>query len=346
MSSAAHELTHTTIATWILAIQRALQVYGVEAESLMREAGIDPTLVRDPEQRVAVVNMWKLWRLCVERTGNDAFGLQVAATLYPTHLNAMVFALQASATLREALQRLERYVRVVTTIAEIRVVEGEQEVALLLGSDSMASAQRPYYPVDAFMGVLFRTFRELLGECAAGGLREVRLCRPVPQQLGEFERFFTAPLHFGAPANVLLMDAGLLDRPLPAANSMIAGMNEQLLREYLGRMRNEQVSLHVRREIIALLGSDQLGLEQIAGRLNMSGRNLHRKLAEEGTSFKELQDEIRHDLALRYLSTSAMSLNQVAFSLGFIDQSSFNRAFKRWTGDSPGQYRRRLKERH
>lgn len=346
MSNPAHELVHTTIATWLLAIQRALQAYGIEAEPLMREAGIDPLLARDPEQRVAVVNMWKLWQLCVERTGNDAFGLRVAANFYPTHLNAMIFTLQASATLREALQRMERYVRVVTTIAEIAVVEGPQGVSLIVGSDSIASVQRPDSPLDAFMGVLFRTFRELLGECASEGLLEVRLRRAVPQQISEFEQFFSLPLHFGAQANVLLMDASLLDKPLPAANSMIAGMNEQLLREYLGRMRNEQVSLQVRREIIALLGSESLGLEQIAERLNMSGRNLHRKLAEENTSFKQLQDEIRHDLALRYLSTPAMSLNEVAFSLGFIDQSSFNRAFKRWTGASPGQYRRALKDRH
>ncbi|HBN8269461.1 MULTISPECIES: AraC family transcriptional regulator [Pseudomonas] len=345
MSSAPHELVHTTIATWTLAIQRALQGYGIEAEPLMLEAGIDPASVLDPEFRVAVVNMWKLWRLSVERTGNDAFGLQVAANLYPTHLNAMVFALQASATLREALQRLQRYVQVVTTIAEIEVNEGPQGVALILGSDSSTSAQRPYFPIDAFMGVLFRTFRELLGACAADGLLEVHLRRPVPQQRDAFEQFFGVPLHFGAEANVLLMASGMLDRELPAANAMIAGMNEQLLRDYLGRMRHEQVSLQVRKEIIALLSTDQFGLEQIAERLNMSGRNLHRKLAEEGTSFKELQDEIRHDLALRYLGMPGMSLNEIAFSLGFIDQSSFNRAFKRWTGGSPGQYRRERKAR-
>lgn len=346
MSSAAHELAHTTIATWALAIQRALQGYAIEAAPLMLEAGIDPGAIRDPELRVAVVNMWKLWRLCVERTGDDAFGLQVAANLYPTHLNAMIFALQASATLREALERLQRYVRVVTTIAEIEVVESSEAVLLVLGSDSSGSAQRPFFPVDAFMGVLFRTFRELLGASAAEGLLEVRLRRPEPERLATFEQFFAVPLHFGAQANALVMAAGVLDRELPAANPMLAGMNEQVLRDYLGRMRHEQVSLQVRKEIIALLSTDQLGLDQVAERLNMSGRNLHRKLAEEGTSFKELQDEIRQDLALRYLGMPGMSLNDIAFNLGFIDQSSFNRAFKRWTGGSPGQYRRALRERH
>ena len=346
MSSPPHELAHTTIATWALAIQRALQGYGIEAVPLMLEAGIDPRVIRDPELRVAVVNMWKLWRLCVERTGDDSFGLQVAANLYPTHLNALIFALQASSTLREALDRLQRYVRVVTTIAAIEVVESPVGVALILGSDSSGSAQRPFFPVDAFMGVLFRTFRELLGASAAEGLLEVRLCRPVPHRLEAFEQFFGVPVYFGAEANVMLMASGVLDRELPAANAMIAGMNEQLLRDYLGRMRHEQVSLQVRKEIIALLSSDKLGLEHIAERLNMSGRNLHRKLAEECTSFKELQDEIRQDLALRYLGMSGMSLNEIAFNLGFIDQSSFNRAFKRWTGGSPGQYRRALRERH
>ncbi|SEK22568.1 AraC-type DNA-binding protein [Atopomonas hussainii] len=345
MHSAPHELVHTTIATWALAIQRALQGYGIEAEPLMREAGIDPGAVLDPESRVAVVNMWKLWHLSVEKTANDAFGLQVAASLYPTHLNAMVFALQASTTLREALQRLQRYVRVVTTIAQLDVRESEHGVMLILGSDSTASPQRPYYPIDAFMGVLFRTFRELLGAYAAEGLLSVQLRRPRPQQAMAFEQFFDVPVHFSAQTNALLMATGVLDRELPWANATIAGMHDQLLRDYLGRMRHEHVSLQVRKEIIALLGTDQCGLEQVALRLNMSGRNLHRKLTEESTSFKELQDEIRQDLALRYLSMPSMSLNEVAFNLGFIDQSSFNRAFKRWTGTSPGQYRRGSKAR-
>ena len=81
MSSPPHELAHTTSATWALAIQRALQGYGIEAVPLMLEAGIDPREIRDPELRVAVVNMWKLWRLCVERTGDDSLGLQDAANI-------------------------------------------------------------------------------------------------------------------------------------------------------------------------------------------------------------------------------------------------------------------------
>ena len=152
---------HTTIATWALAIQRALQGYGIEAVPLMLEAGIDPRVIRDPELRVAVVNMWKLWRLCVERTGDDSFGLQVAANLYPTHLNALIFALQASSTLRGA-----RSAAALCAGGHYhRGNRGGREpcgVALILGSDSSGSAQRPFFPVDAFMGVLFRTFASYL----------------------------------------------------------------------------------------------------------------------------------------------------------------------------------------
>lgn len=345
MSNAAHELAHTTIATWTLAIQRALLTSGIEADTLLREVGIDAQSIRDPEQRVTVATMWRLWRLSVAHTGNDAFGLLVAESLYPTHLNALLSALQASSTLRECLQRLQRYVRVVTTIAQINVIEDAQGVRLVFCTDSSATEQRPYQPVDAFMGVLFRTLQGLLGDCAAGTLLEVQLRRPSPQNLADFEQFFRVPLHFSCAEDGLLLGAQMMDRELPAANSVIARMNDQLLTEYLGRLRKEHISLQVRREIIALLGSESLGLEQIAERLNMSGRNLHRKLAEEGTSFKELQEEIRRDLALRYLTMPTMSLNEIAYSLGFIDQSSFNRAFKRWTGGSPGQYRRALKDR-
>lgn len=344
MQTAAHELAHTTIATWVLAVERALQVAGVEPAALMREVGVDPQLIRDPERRITVANMWKLWRAAVEKTGDDAFGLRVAEHLFPTHLNALLFALQASTTLRESVQRLQRYARVVTTIAEIRVDEGADLVRVVLDADCSSSPERPYQPVDAFMAIVVKTFRDLLGERAGDALLEIQLQRPQPNNLARFVAFFDRPLRFGCAENALLIRREAMDVQLPGANSAIALMNDQLLNEYLSRMNKEQVGLWVRREIIAQLGSDEVSQERVADKLNMSSRNLHRKLAEEGVSFKALLDQIRRDLALRYLSVSAMSLNEVTYSLGFIDQSSFSRAFKRWTGKTPGQYRREMKK--
>ena len=348
MQTNPHELGHTTIATWALAIERALLAAGVDPLPLFAAAGIPHDIISDAEQRIPVANMWKLWRAAVEKTANDAFGLEAAEYMFPTYLNALLFAMQASASLRECVGRLQRYAKGVTTIAEIQVTEQNteqgRELWISLDSDNSGSDQRPHQPIDAFVAVLSRLLADLLRQGKEGALRGIHLQRPEPENIQRFREFFDCPLQFSQSDNLLMLDAALLDQPLPSANSTIALMNDQLLNEYLSRLNNESVSLRVRKEIMALLGTDQLTQDAVAERLNMSSRNLHRKLADEGASFKELLDVIRKDLALRYLGVSDMSLNEVTYTLGFIDQSSFSRAFKRWTGQTPGQYRKEHKK--
>ena len=330
--------TQTTLASWALAIERALQKEGADNAAIFAAAGIDKEHLRQPEARIPVTTMWRLWREAVAATGNEAIGIRVAETIFPTHLNALMFALQASSTLQDCIERMVRYARVVSTIGMISIEYGEQQVAIRMHSSEQP--ERPFQPVDALMAVVVKVIRDILEPDDYDCIQSIHLSRPEPDDRLLFDQFFACPILFSSENNKIILDAAAIESPLPSANSELARVNDQILNEYLQRMNNETTSLRVRKEIMRLLGTEHLNQEYIASSLNMSARNLHRKLADESNSFKELLDSIRHELALGYLEVSNMSIGELTFTLGFVDQSSFSRAFKRWTGMTPSQYRK------
>lgn len=330
--------THTTLATWALAVERALQADGIDAEKIFNQVGIDRSSLLVTDARIPVSDMWQLWHKSVEITKNDAIGIRVAETLFPTHLNALMYAMQASETIKDCIERLIRYAKVVSTIGAINVVYAEDVVRIRMTSS--VEPDRPHQPVDAFMAVILKTIRDILEPTDHSRIVQIRFCRPTPEQIDTFERFFNCSIEFSAEANEILLDNQVLTARLASANSELARVNDELLNDYLKRLNNESISLKVRKQILKLMGSEHLNQEFIASRLNMSVRNLHRKLSDEGQNFKELLDSTRKELALRYLKMSKISIGELTFSLGFVDQSSFSRAFKRWTGKTPSQFRK------
>lgn len=332
--------SHTTLATWALAIERALLSLGHDPEPLFTQAGIERELINNPEARIPTISMWALWRLAIEKTEDDAFGITVAEHVFPTHLNALLFAIQSSESLREIIERLIRYSTVVSTVINLELTEDVQKQQGQLRFISFAQdSQRPLAPFDAFIAIAVQNIRDVmtLGDEA---IDEIHLCRPEPKNLAAFQSFFKQPITFDSEYNQLIFPLEMLDKKLAAANANIARIHDQLLDDYLKKLHQKTYTLKVKEVILDCLPDSGISQELVAKRLNMSVRNLHRKLSEEESSFKTLLDTIRKDLALRYLKSSGMSITDVTYSLGFVDQSSFSRAFKRWTGFSPSQFRK------
>lgn len=330
--------THTTLASWALAVERALQAVGVDSQAVFAEAEIDRQPLQEADARLPVAAMWRLWRAAVATTGDDAIGIKVAENLFPTHLNALMYAMQASANIEECIERLMRYAKVISTIGAIRAEYGTEQVRICMTSSD--EPDRPLQPVDALMSVVVKVIRDILPPQEHERILKVRFKRPEPDNKAAFQAFFGCELEFNANENETVLDAAVLNVDLPSANSELARVNDELLNEYLQRLQNETISLKVRKAILELLGSEGLSQDSVAERLHMSARNLHRKLAEEGHSFKELLDSTRQELALRYLKMANISIGELTYSLGFVDQSSFSRAFKRWTGMTPSEYRK------
>jgi len=329
-------LDTTALAASHLLVQKALDAYGLDSQALFERAGLDPDSMRDPEARYSEAASTKLFELAREVTGDPCFGLKLASYWHPSSLHALGFAWMASASLKEALERLVRYFRILIVGEHLALEETQTEYQLHIKT-------LPEYPrapeevYDAFIAVLVNMCRKSYGD--EFNPLKVVLRRPAPPCSGEFYAQFRAPVDFGADADAVLLDKQQLVSPLPTANAQMALASDQIIADYLWRLDRSQVAVQVKAKLIERLPSGQATEEGIAEALNVSLRSLQRRLRDEETSYSQLLDETRRELAMQYIRRSRMSINEITYLLGFSEPSNFSRAFKRWTGHSPTEHR-------
>ena len=329
----------SALTSWAKAIRKALDAAGVDSARLFAEAGLDIAALNDPNARYPVEATVRLWKLAVAATGDDAFGLTVARQVGPTTFHALGYSLIASETLLAAFERITRYFRLVTDAAEpVLSLEGER---YRLSFHVPPGAQSPTdESFDAFAFLLVRLCRGLYRREYSP--LEISLRRPPPHALGIFERAFRAPMRFGADENILWFDRETFEKKLEGANPELARQNDEVVLRYLAHFDRQNLRTRIHAALIERLPLGEPSADKIAELLHMSPRNLQRKLAEEGTSYKEVLNDTRRDLALSYLRDPNYSLTEITYLLGFADSRSFNRAFQRWTGAAPSAYRLQL----
>lgn len=322
----------STLTSWALLIHRALLARAIDADSLFRRAGLDPERMRDANARYPVAAMQRLWALATSATGDGCFGLQVAQAWHPTTFHALGYSALASETLREALARAARYMRVVTTGAHIelhdRGAEVEVQVLSMTPPNQVAAAS-----IDAGLASLVIMCRESRG--ARIDPVRVKLTRAASGCTDRLEAFFGCPLELGAAENAVVFRATDLDAQLPTANPTLLRVNEQLLTDYLAHLDRSDIVVRVQAKLFQVLPTGEVGESSIARALNVSLRSLQRKVKDRGVTFRNLLDGTRRQLAEQYLKDSTLSVSEIAYLLGFAEVSSFTRAFKRWTGRAP-----------
>ncbi|MBI3783502.1 MAG: AraC family transcriptional regulator [Deltaproteobacteria bacterium] len=329
----------STIASWSATILRALEAQGLDAQAIAKQAGIDPASLQEPDARVQRMALTRLWELAVEATGDPCFGLTVARFPMQTTFHALGYAVLASATLKEAIERIIRYRRLIGDVVQLSLEEGGERCRFVIDVSSRPGAV-PFEAVDAFAAVTVRQARLLHGSRDLNPLA-VSLQRPEPPNSAPFERLFRAPVAFAQPTNFLEYARADLERRLPAANAELARQNDEVVVRYLARVKQVGLSSRVEQALIETLPNGEPSKQAIARKLAMSPRNLQRHLAGEGTSFKEILNQARASLARSYIQEGRLPVTEVAFVLGFADTSAFSRAFKRWTGKSPREFRTR-----
>jgi len=328
----------TTIGAAASLIGSTLRDYGISVEDVFRDAGLAHETVASPEVRYPFAKMQHMWRLAVERTGDPCFGLAVAEHIKPQAFHGLGFVWFSSDTLFDALARLVKYQRMISTVADITLEETEGSVRLNV-EVRRSPVDIEYEAIDAAVGVFVNLCR--LATYKTFNPVRLSLKRPRPGCADRFEALFQSPVEFGAESNVLYLDPVLLREPLPGANSELARANDQVVIDYLGRFDRENLSMQVRSRLIELLPGGQPTQKDIASSLNLSVRNLQRRLRAEGISFKLLLDETRKDLATQYIRDSHRRIGEITYLLGFSEPSNFTRAFRRWTGASPNEFRQR-----
>lgn len=320
----------------------AAQQRGADADALIRAIGIQAEQLRDPDGRVLIRQVQALWREVTEVTGDANIALQLGEMINPVAIGVLAYVMMHSPTLGQAFDKLCRYQDIscegiLTTGSHIQSpASGKQfMLSLRIISDDIIY---PQHVLNSELSIYLSAMRALTGQRIE--VQAIRFAYPKPLDTTEHERVFApARLTFDAPETVMIMDAALLDLPVLNASPTILSLVEKHAKDTLAKLKTPSLSSRVKSEIISLMKGEEPALAAVADRLAMGIRTLQLHLKESGTSYQQLLDETRKELAVSHLRESTLSTTDIAYLLGFAEPSVFFRSFKKWTGLTPGAYR-------
>ena len=305
---------------------------------LLANAGVTRAGLENPDLRLPAPTVLAIWDSLRERTGDPVLQLVAPGSLPWGAYRVIDYLVEASATVGDGVQRFVRFFQLITQAATLTIESDRDEYRLVLaGSDGR---EVPAMYVDYVFAALATRIRVHIRKRLRVDRVEFRQSEPPTR--ARYEEVFQAPIRFGAANDRLCFSRAEWEAPTDNADAALV-----LLLEEHARILAQRVSHHVApftaevEKTISAAPSGGGSAEQVARALNMSVRTLQRRLIESGTTFREVAETVRSQLAVGYLADPKVSIAEVAFLLGFSDQTAFNRAFRRWTGETPGRWRRR-----
>jgi AraC-like DNA-binding protein len=327
----------TTAGRILAQIADYVQAQGHDAEGLCRRAGLQLAVLRAPDVFVPLVQAERFGLEAVALTGDPHLGRHLAQVAGdPSAFDPGLLMMMSSASLGEALSRMERLQRYWGDGPAFSVLPSETGVRIRYTQPGALGAYQRHSDECALAKVVLG-MRALTGLAVTA--KVVCFRHAAPEDTAPHEALFGCPIAFDAEHSELALPLALLDTQLPHANQAYCAIFEQQVARTLARLPGKSgLSEHVRAAVQATLSSGDCTLASAAKRLGMSERTLQRRLKAEGTSFAELVDVLRSELAGVYLA-QAVPVQEIAWLLGYAEPSAFHHAFRRWTGKTPEQAR-------
>jgi AraC-like DNA-binding protein len=316
----------------------AARQQGVNSDALAQAVGISPAQLRDPDSRVLIRQVQALWREVIAATGDPNIALKLGEMINPVAIGVLAYVMMHSPTLGQAFDKLCQYQDI--------VCEGIQTTGHLIADNKFMLSLRitsadiiyPQHALNSELSVYLSAMRALSGHSITA--REIRFSYPRPVDTREHERVFApARLVFDAPETAMILDADLLNIPVLNASPSLSMLFEKHASDMLAKLKAPSLSSRVKSEIVSLMKGEEPTLATVADRLAMGVRTLQLHLKEAGTSYQQLLDETRKELAVSHLREPNLSTTDIAYLLGFAEPSVFFRSFKKWTGQTPGAFR-------
>jgi AraC-like DNA-binding protein len=329
--------TFTVQAKAVEKIVNAVVARGVTAERLYDSVNFDPTVLEDPDSRMSFAKLVTLYQKAAELTGDDNFGLHIGESVDLSAFDVVGYCALNSSTLGAAFARVARY-HSIWTDGALFTLESENETSAIVYSYVETSIPERRQDTEMTLATVTTLCRNLA--TPDFGPTVVEFQHAAPADISEHLRLFDCPVKFNAPANRLSFPSTFLSLPIARADASLCALldrhAEELLVKYPPR---DSLIDQVRNVIAEEFRGGEASLEHVADRLGLTPRTLQRKLQELGTSYNDVLDQLRRQLAMRYLREPRMAICEVAYLLGFSESSSFHRAFKRWTGLTPKDFR-------
>lgn len=305
---------------------------------MLSSVGLDPNAPIEPEKMLEDTDYYGLCeRVVREDKHGITVSLRVGSSMRCDDYGAFGLAFKSAVDLRRSYQRAERYGLVLTSVSAYEVkIENDRHYMMLHRDGPSRLGLR--ISNEQTMAAITQISREVSRQ--AFRPIGVYFKHPSPGDLSAHEAYFGCPVHYDSDRDALELSEATLKAPNKLGDASISEFFDTHLEKELSESTDHtSLAKRMRIQISQSLSEGVPRVSEVADRLNMSPRTLQRRLSDLGLSFQNLVDESRRELSKRLLRKTDYSLSEVAFLTGFSEQSSFNRAFKRWAGQTPRSYR-------
>ena len=314
---------------------------GVSRDVLLEKTGISPETLNEADARIPLSKYHLLYKTAVELSKDPAFILKTAEQYEPEHFGILDNMLKCCKNIYEANHQRERFYRLMATQYQISFVRNDNDFSILFTPED----QQSYFPnSEEALSVEYITSYKKLTERTILPL-EVHYTFSKPSYYEEYLRIFQCPVLFDQNQTCMIFDLKVEDIPITTYNSYLNSFLTQHASEKLEKLNalvDSTFSNKISKIIMEEMSKGEVSIEKVADRMFSTRKNIYVKLKEEGTSFSELLQNIRKELAKSYLNQRDLSITDIAYILGYSERSTFYRAFKKWYDQTPKEYRANL----
>jgi AraC-like DNA-binding protein len=323
-------------------VAAALQsVHGrnLNADELLANVGLSSSLLQVPQARVSAKHYGALWRAIAAALDDEFFG-QDSRRMKVGSFAMLCHAVLSCKTLGQALDRSLRFYALILDDISGSAERDAKEARIVLHGHAAGVSQR-VFAHELLLMLLYGVSCWLVGRRIP--ILRTEFSYPEPAHSAEYRLMYCADLRFNRPNTLLAFEASYLDLPVVqnerSAKEFLRTAPESILLKY---KNVSSLTARVRRRLRQFLPGMVPDFEELAAEMSMTPATMRRRLNDEGESYQSIKDQLRRDLAISYLSHSNRSVMDIALELGFSERSAFHRAFRKWTGASPAEFRRTL----
>jgi AraC-like DNA-binding protein len=318
-----------------------IERFGGDVDRIFGNVHLLPDVAGSPTLKLRLTDFCRLFEESARQTGNGNFGLWFGNQFAPRDLGLWGYAAVSAPTLGAALESLVRLFRYHQESSVMRLVGDPDGLVRLEYRIIVPGIFERRQDAELSLGMFLNVIRECCG--AHWAPEEVQFEHPKPEAAREHEAAFGAPVYFSQPTNALLFRPDVLERPMPSRDLKLLAVMQTCLERLGAAVAGEDLLLdHVRAVVRTRLPSGYPTIEEVADELRAPLGTLHRDLQEAGLTYKEMVEDVRRDLAVSYVRQRHLAFSEIAMLLGYSELSAFSRAFRRWTGASPREYRVRM----
>ncbi len=323
--------------TQVLSLIQVANSLGVPEDRQLEGTGISADLLSDSRSRITYRQRIRQLENLIDAAGETGFWLKDDRRVSIAEFGLLGYAMMSSATLEQAVQIAVKYHKLAGAMFELVFLVDDDEAVLRIEHLLPGGAVARYVVEDLFRGIT-PLISLLVGDELNPTVIRLNYARPDADL--DYARAFGCEPEFDAKWCEYRFDAALLQRPLAAADSATARVCEESCARLLDRMEIEEDIVSRVCHLVLSSPGDFPRLDMVAERLSMGGRTLRRKLQALGTSYQKILDDVRRQLALEYLQTTNLSVQEISDLLGYSEVTNFRRAFVKWVSVSPYQYRK------